>query len=284
MPRRPARTRPRPRPRPIARPNPPARPPYPAFARSAASALALALASALALAATPPPAAAAPDPTRNGAPTMSVPAAAPLLLDYFDAYLRDQDIEAFRLNVMARYTEGTLARLARSPSPRGRRAAVLALGLVGSFEVNAAVARALRDEDATVRDLANNALWAIWFRADSAANNATLEEVHDLNNRGRHAEAEALATRLIERAPKFAEAYNQRAISRFFRGRFADSAADCRRALERNPYHIGALAGLGQCYLRLDRRDEALATFRRALKLQPFSEGLRETVQALEAD
>jgi len=278
MPRRPARTPSRPRP--LARPNPPANPPLLAVARSIASALALALG--LALAAPSPTGAAAPDPTRNGAPAMSVPAAAPLLLDYFDAYLRDQDIESFRLNVTARYTEGTLARLARAPSSRARRAAILALGLVGSIEANAAVARALRDEDATVRDLANNALWAIWFRADSPANNATLEEVHDLNNRGRHAEADALATRLIGHAPGFAEAYNQRAIARFFRGRFADSAADCRRTLERNPYHIGALAGLGQCYLRLDRRDEALATFRRALKLQPFSDGLKETVAALE--
>ena len=272
MPRRPARTRSRPRP--LARPKPPA--------NRARLAVAWSIASALALAAAPPPVAAAPDPTRNGVPPMSVPAAAPLLLDYFEAYLRDQDIESFRLNVTARYTEGTLARLARAPSPRARRAAILALGLVGSIEVNAAVARALRDEDGPVRDLANNALWAIWFRADSPENNATLEEVHDLNNRGQHVEADALATRLIGRAPGFAEAYNQRAISRFFRGRFADSAADCRRALERNPYHIGALAGLGQCYLRLDRRDEALATFRRALKLQPFSEGLRETVAALE--
>ena len=278
MPRHPARTRSRPSP--TARPKPPANSPRLAVARSIASAITLALA--LTLATPTAPVAAAPDPTRNGAPAMSVPAAAPLLLDYFDAYLRDQDIDAFRLNVTARYTEGSLARLARSPSSRARRAAILALGLVGSIEVNAAVAKGLRDEDGTVRDLANNALWAIWFRADSPENNATLEEVHDLNNRGRHAEADALATRLIARAPGFAEAYNQRAISRFFRGRFADSAADCRRALERNPYHIGALAGLGQCHLRLDRRDDALATFRRALKLQPFSEGLRETVAALE--
>ena len=233
---------------------------------------------------TVPPADAALDPARHGDPAMPVSDAAPLLLDYFDAYLRDQDIEAFRLNVTTRYTEGTLARLARSPSAKVRRAAVLGLGLVGGFEVNAAVARGMRDADETVRDLAHNALWAIWFRADSPENNATLEAVHDLNNRRRFEDAEALASRLIVRAPTFAEAYNQRAIARFLLGRFAESAADCRRTLERNPYHVGALSGLGQCYLRLDRRDEALVTFRRALKLQPFSQGLRETVATLEGD
>ena len=253
-------------------------------ARPAALATALVAALAMAGALAPGRADASTDYTRHGAPPMSEPDAVPLLVCYFDGYLRDQDIEKFRLDVAARYTEGSLARLARSPSSKSRRAAVLALGLLGSFEANAAVARSLRDPDATVRNLANSALWAIWFRADSPENNATLEEVHDLINRRKFADAEDLATRLIDRAPKFAEAHNQRAIARFLRGRFAESLADCRRTLELNPYHIGALGGLGQCYLRLDRRDDALATYKRALKLQPFSEGLRETVAALEAD
>ena len=275
MPRDPARRRPSPRA--MARPEPSS------FRRTTAlSALAIALG--MATAHLPPRVAASPDPTRHGAPPMPEPDAPPLLVHYFESYLGDQDIEAFRLNVTARYNEGSLTRLARSQSAKARRAAILALGLVGSFEANAAVARGLRDPDATVRNLANSALWAIWFRADTPENNAALEEAHDLINRRRFDEAEALATRLVERAPKFAEAYNQRAIALFLRGRFAESEADCRRALELNPYHIGALGGLGQCYLRLDRRDEALATFRRALKLQPFSEGLRETVAALEID
>lgn len=280
MPRPPTRRRPPPR----AMTCPPTLPPALLPGRFVALACTFVAALLMAEASGSPRADASPDSTHDGAHPMPEPDASPLLVHYFEAYLRDQEIEDFRLNVTARYTEGSLARLARSPSPKARRAAVLALGLVGSYEINAVVARSLRDPDPTVRNLANSALWAIWFRADSPENNATLEEVHDLNNRRKFAEAQDLATRLIDRAPKFAEAYNQRAIASFFRGRFAESEADCRRALELNPYHIGALAGLGQCYLRLERRDEALATFRRALKLQPFSEGLRETVAALEAD
>jgi tetratricopeptide (TPR) repeat protein len=207
-----------------------------------------------------------------------------LLVDYFETYRREQDIDAFRRSVQARYTEGTLGRLLQDGEPQARRAAVLALGLVGTMRSNAAVARSLRDADPIVRDLAGNALWAIWFRADSPENNATLEEVHDLNNRGRHRAAEALANRLIEGAPDFAEAYNQRAIARFGLARYADSAADCRRVLERNPYHFGALSGLAQCDLQLGRRDEALKTFRRALRLQPFNQGLRRAVAVLEGE
>ena len=215
---------------------------------------------------------------------MLEPHTASVLVDYFETFLRDKDIEAFHRGVMARYTEGTLARLARSGTPQSRRAAFLALGLMGTFGVNEVVARGLRDQDPTVRNLAQNALWAIWFRADTPENVAALQEVRDLIGRERTREAIELATRLIARSPGFAEAYNQRAIAFFSEERFAESALDCGRVLQRNPYHIGALSGLGGCYVRLDRRSDALATFRRALKIQPYSANLRETVEALEAE
>ena len=215
---------------------------------------------------------------------MSEPRTGSLLADYYETYLHDHDIDGFREHVSARYTEGTLARLVESGDTQARRAAVLALGLFGGFENNAVVSRALRDSDPTVRSLAENALWAIWFRADTPENNQALERVSLLNSRHRYEEAITLATQLTERSPRFAEAYNQRAIAHYFLGQFEDSAADCRRVLERNPYHFGALAGLAKCQLRLDQRDEALKTFRRALKLQPYSEGIREVIAALEAE
>ena len=118
----------------------------------------------------------------------------------------------------------------RIPERPARRAAVFALGLFGSFEVNAAVARGLKDDDPTVRGLAENALWAIWFRADSPENNATLEKVGRLIRQQRFEDAADLATGLIARAPRFAEAYNQRAIAEFFLGRFRE-----RRGLPARP-------------------------------------------------
>ena len=221
---------------------------------------------------------------RYGADSMLEPHTASLLVDYFETFLRSRDIEAFQRRVLIRYNEGTLERLARSHGIQARRAAILALGLVGTIRVNETVAKGLRDSDPSVRNLAQSALWAIWYRADSLENNAALQQVRDLIGRERYTEAVELADRLIARAPSFAEAYNQRAIAYFSREMFAEGALDCRRVLERNPYHIGALAGLGQCYLRLDRRRDALATFRRSLKLQPYNDSLRETVQSLEAE
>jgi tetratricopeptide (TPR) repeat protein len=211
------------------------------------------------------------------------PDAGSLLVDYYEAFLRDRDIEAFRRNVSSRYNEGTLARVLQAGEPQARRASVLALGLFGGFGSNAAVARGLRDPDPTVRALADNALWAIWFRADTPENNEALEGVRALVNRRRFDLAIEQADRLIARSPTFAEAYNQRAIAHFFQGQFAESVEDCKRALAHNPYHTGALAGMGQCLLQLGRRDEAIQTFRRALQIQPYNLGLRETIAELGA-
>jgi tetratricopeptide (TPR) repeat protein len=207
-----------------------------------------------------------------------------LLVAYFETFLHDHDVESFRQQVSARYTEGTLARLIASGNLSARRAAVLSLGLFGTMESNAALARALRDSDPVVRDLAGNALWALWYRADTPEHNAMLEQVRLLIGHDRLAEAVALSSRLIARAPHFAEAYNQRAIAHYLQGHFEESAADCHQVLERNPYHFGALAGLAQCQLHLNQRRQALKTLRRALHLQPFSQRLQQDVSALEAE
>ncbi|WP_435005317.1 tetratricopeptide repeat protein [Tundrisphaera lichenicola] len=220
---------------------------------------------------------------RIGAPGMLQPHTGSVLVDYYEAFLRNQDIESFRISVSARYNEGTLTRLLHSGNVQARRASILALGLFGGFGCNAAVAHALRDTDPTVRTLADNALWAIWFRADSPENNQALERIHALINRGQYAQAIEQSGLLIEKAPAFAEAYNQRAIARFFQGEFAESVADCRKVLEHNPYHVGALSGMGQSQIRMGQVGEAIQTFRRALGIQPYNEGLRSLIADLES-
>ena len=155
-----------------------------------------------------------------------------LLVDYFRTSIEDRDIDSFRDRVAAHYTEEMLCGiLSDSPSVVSRRAAVIALGQLGGFErSNATLGRALRDRDPVVRDLAEEALWSIWFRADTPENNQILQEVTRLTGREQLNRAEALATHLIGIAPRFAEAYNQRAIIYFHQGRLAESIQDCRRS------------------------------------------------------
>lgn len=207
-----------------------------------------------------------------------------LLVEYFKEFLGKRDVDTFRNRVAARYNEGTLGRiLAGSPDVSARRAAVLSLGLLGSFEQsNAVLGKALRDDDLAVRSMAEDALWAVWFRADTAEHNQVLEQVRHSISREQLDEAERLATRLIADAPDFAEAYNQRAFIYFLQGRFAESALDCQEVLSRNPFHIGAIEGLAKCQLSLNRPRDALKSLRRALKLRPHNSALRESVHELE--
>jgi tetratricopeptide (TPR) repeat protein len=209
-----------------------------------------------------------------------------LLVDYFKEFLGDRDLERFRNRVLARYNEGTLGRiLAGSVDVAARRAAVLSLGLTATFkESNSVLGKALGDDDLAVRSMAEDALWAIWFRADTAEHNQMLNQVRIQISREHLEQAEVLVTRLIKVAPDFAEAYNQRAIVYFQQGRLDESVADCLNVLKRNPYHFGAISGMAQCQLRLKRPHDALKTLRRALKLQPHQTALRETIKALEAE
>ncbi|WP_244420362.1 HEAT repeat domain-containing protein [Isosphaera pallida] len=224
-------------------------------------------------------------PSWSGARVMAEPPhVRALIVSAFDDFVRHQNIDQFLSVVSARYTEGTLERLLCSDDARTRRAAVMALGHLGSFAVNDALARCLSDPDPSVRELAHHALWAIWFRADTPSHNARLEKVRECNARGRHELAIRLASDLIEHAPRFAEAYNQRAIAHFCLDRFEESVRDCVQALVYNPNHFGAMQGMGQCLLRLNRREEALGIFRRACKLMPYNHDLKQWVEVLEAE
>jgi tetratricopeptide (TPR) repeat protein len=81
--------------------------------------------------------------------------------------------------------------------------------------------------------------------------------------------AVALFTRIIERAPGFAEGWNKRATARYVAEDYAGAVADCEETLARNPHHFGALSGQGLCHMALGQFREAAALFRRALAVYP---------------
>jgi tetratricopeptide (TPR) repeat protein len=188
----------------------------------------------------------------------------------------------FKRSVEARYNEATLERLLDAPDGDVRQAAVLALGLTGSFKINASVAKALHDEDPTARQLAIDALWSIWQRADSHENNHELQRLMRLSANGNRDDVLAGFEALIRRSPRFAEAYNQRAIYYFQRGDYARSIIDCEKTLRLNPCHYAAACGMGQCFLKLNKLRAALRIFRRANRINPNLENVREEIQSLE--
>ena len=185
----------------------------------------------------------------------------------------------FKASVAGRYAEGTLQRLADHPDPQARRAALLALHLLGTMASNDAVAARLRDDDRQVRQMAADALLAIWSRGGNEENNKDLQKALQQADPKKGV---AALTGLIRRAPEFAEAYNQRGILYFQMQEYDKCAADCEKALRLNARHFGAAAGLGRCYLRLRLPQPALKAFRTAYEINPNLEGVQDAIRDLE--
>jgi tetratricopeptide (TPR) repeat protein len=219
---------------------------------------------------------------------------AALLVEYYDELPEPREgnpkawetrlrkgLEKFKQKVAARYMEGTLHRLLGSSDAKARRASVLALGLVGTMKTSlAAVARRLHDDDRGVRQLAADALWSMWFRADTDVHNRELQRLVELRDRRKK---RAGLDSLIEQAPHFAESYNQRAILHFQTEQWPQAIADCKNVLKLNPYHFAAAAGMGRCYLELGKHRAALKAFRNALRINPGMEEVKQAIRALES-
>ena len=209
-------------------------------------------------------------------------ARSPLLVLWYERFLSDHDAQAFARAVSSRYSPGSLERLLAFGDRYSRRAAVLALGMVGDYSSNSVVGNALVDGDRGVRTLAENSIRNLWMRAGTPEQRSMLRKVVDLNRRKEYQTAIDVATKLIHDCPWIAEAWCQRGTAFFHRGQYEQAIRDCSQALEINPYHFTAAAGIGQCFLLMSNYSAALDAFRRALRLNPSMEEVRAQVVKLQ--
>ena len=209
------------------------------------------------------------------------PTRKPFLLALYHEYLDRQDSAEFTARVSKWYCAGTLERLTRHGTREVRRAGVLALGFLGDYHSNHALGCALMDKDRTVRTLADNSIRTLWMRAGNEAERRELTVIVRLSAAQLFKDAIERATKLIERAPWFAEAWHQRAVPYFALGRFVEAIRDCHQSLEINPYHFVAATCMGKAYLELQNSVSALECFRRALRLNPDLEAVRIQVGRL---
>jgi tetratricopeptide (TPR) repeat protein len=206
----------------------------------------------------------------------------PVLVIYYNRYLTNSDYAMFMKRVARRYSNQTLERLVSVGDHVTRRAAVLSLSLMSDYSSNAVLGRALVDRDRGVRAIAESGIRELWCRIGSRHQQEMLREVSDLNDQRMHTQAARLATELIHSSPWIAEAWCQRGTAHYHLAQYDAAIRDCHQALEINPYHFTAAAGMGQCYMLQDNPVAALEAFRRALRLNPGLEEVRAQVVRLQ--
>src|SRR6185503_18389513 len=165
----------------------------------------------------------------------------------------------------------TCAPLDAFPEPKNRAEALAALEAVAPERRAEAIAwvavhgrmadqplllRRLRDDNEIVRGIAEQGLWRLWSRSGDAAVDRLMAEGIEQMQQARFAQAIAVFSEVIRRAPAFAEGWNKRATVRYLTGDFQRSLADCHEVIKRNPRHFGALSGYGQIYFRLEQYDK----------------------------
>ena len=169
-----------------------------------------------------------------------------------------------------------------STETTARLEAIVWLANYGTVTDTEQLQNLLRDGNGLVRDYAEQALWAIWSRSGDASIDRLMARGVEAMQTGDHGAAIATFTEVVKRKPAFAEGWNKRATVYYLAGQYQNSIADCAEVLRRNPSHFGALSGLGQIYLQLERPEEALAWFRKALEANPNLLGVEFEVKALE--
>jgi tetratricopeptide (TPR) repeat protein len=196
--------------------------------------------------------------------------------------LAGMDLQGLSDLLRSRFTEAQLAELFQCDDPDARKVAALAFGLVGCKAGMCKLAPLLKDRDPMVNQMAEHAMWTIWFRSGATpeANRELCRGTKAMNRREFDVAVEHFA-RAIAADPSFAEAYNQRAIVMYLQERYEESIEDCKRTVERMPHHFGAWAGMGHCHAHLGRLEEAVACYEKVLSIHPSFGGVPQVVEEL---
>ena len=125
-------------------------------------------------------------------------------------------------------------------------------------------------------------IWAYWtsFPDDESVETNMAKATH-LMQSGRLQSAERIFSRIIDRAPDFAEAWNKRATVRFMIGNHDGSANDIAKVLQLEPRHFGALSGLGMIHMRAGNWESALKSYEAAFAIHPYLSNIETLIDNL---
>lgn len=166
-----------------------------------------------------------------------------------------------------------------APRTEQRRAGYLRLAEVGTMEDTPILLSALQDDDELIRGVAEQSLWGLWMRANDSTADPMFQMALELMNTNQLPEARDKFTDVIFLKPEFAEAWHRRGEVQVMMDAWDAAFKDFEHALELNPYHFGALEGMGHCRMRQGDPTAAVEYFTRAIELNP---NLWDVYEALE--
>jgi tetratricopeptide (TPR) repeat protein len=124
-------------------------------------------------------------------------------------------------------------------------------------------------------------IWLIWTDAKDGPTDTLMQLGLGAMQGGNLAGALELFDAVTVQKPDFAEGWNKRATVLYMLGAFERSAEDVDKVLALEPRHFGALAGLGLIDTELNKTDEAIDAFERALQVHPHLTGVKQRLEML---
>lgn len=141
---------------------------------------------------------------------------------------------------------------------------------INAGELDKLFAKLKAANDPAEAQLLSTRIWQLWFQTENSAARHLMGQAQVARRTGQLEQALVALDQLVELAPGYAEAWNQRATIHFMLGRDAQSIRDIQQVLKLEPRHFGALSGLGLIHMRAENWRSAIASFERALALHPF--------------
>lgn len=123
-----------------------------------------------------------------------------------------------------------------------------------------------------------NRIWETWNNSESASINLLMHWSQEAMDRRSFPVALDFLDQVVVLKPGYAEGWNRRATLHFMMNNYAKSMADIEKTLQLEPRHFGALAGMGQIFLALERKELALRAYERALDVYPMMRAVQKQV------
>lgn len=190
-------------------------------------------------------------------------------------YLANADSPQFASEVDEFYTSETLCSVLHRGDIELRRAAGLALGMLGDCSSIESVGRALADADRGVRLVADDSFRALLVRSAAPTHLQKLLQVMHLNDGGEYAAALAPSIILVDQAPSYAEAHHQLAICWTGLENYRQAMAAYSACLWHCRFHYLAWQGLARCRLELGEQRRAIEALERCVEISPDTESAR---------